>query len=154
MEDKLVEYTNLVILIKLFCYQEEIKQKVNFLKEDAKIYKTIYKNVAFIKKNLINKYKEIFQYKMLCHSLTKNNSKILNKIKDRNKIINYEKINDFILIEIIKQLDKNLINKIKNISENVLLEAIQKEDKIEWNYKSISFDNDQNKITLKYLDDF
>lgn len=154
MEDKLEENINLVILIKLFCYQEEIKQKINFQKKDAMIYKEIYTNVAFIKKNVISKYKEIFQYKMLCSALRKNNLKILNDIKDRNKIINYKKLNDFILLEIINQLDKNLINKIKNINERVLLDAIQKEDNIKWNYQSISFDNGQNEITVKYLNDF
>ena len=154
MEDELKEYINLVVLIKLFCYKEEIKQKINYQKKDAKLYKKIYTNVAFIKKNVINKYKEIFQYKILCNALRKNNTKILDNIKDYNKIINYENLNDYTLKQIINQLDKNLINKIKNINEPVFLDSINKEFNIKWNFHSISFDNKENKITLKYLDDF
>lgn len=49
-------FNNIKILIKLFFSEEEIKQKMN---DNSVIPQVIDYDMVFIKKNLMNKYKEI-----------------------------------------------------------------------------------------------
>ena len=139
------------ILIKLFCFQEEIIQKNNI------DYKTPCKinmddiNIILIQKNIITKYKNYFSYDIL-YNFLKNNTNILDRIKE-NEIINYKKLNDSIISNIYQSLPKDYINKIENIDKKKLLDELSEEK--EWNCKCIKYNiSNPQKLELLYLDDF
>jgi len=138
------------ILIKIFCFQEEIIQKnnTNYVTSSNANKNDI--NIVLIKKNTITKYKNYFSYNTL-YNFLKNKTNILDNIKE-NKIINYKKLNDSIISNVYKEIPKNYINIIENIDKKKLLDELSEE---EWNYKVIKYKtSDGQKLELLYIDDF
>ena len=143
------------ILLTLFCFQEEIYQKISLSNYETPRNSKIEDNSAvFIKKSIMEKYKKFYNYEIL-YKFLKSKKNILDCIKD-NKIINTEKLKSRkILEEIISQLPDDFIKKINNINDNnrnKLIEEIENENKKEWNYKMIKYEN--NKLCLKLINDF
>ena len=143
------------ILLTLFSFQEEIYQKISLSNYETPRNLKIEDNSAvFIRKSIMEKYKKFYNYEIL-YNFLKDNKNILDCIKD-NKIINKEKLKDKeILDKIISQLPVDFINKIDNIdknNKNKLIEEIENENKEEWNYKMIKYEN--NELCLKLINDF
>ena len=143
--------SDIKILIKLFCFQEEIIQKNNI---NYKTPNTIDKNDIYyilIKKASITKYKNYFSYDTL-YNFLKYKTNILDSIKE-NEIINYKKLNDSIISNIYKIITKDYIKKIVNIDKKKLLNELS--EKKEWKYKSIKY-NESNgqRLKLKIIYDF
>ena len=143
------------ILLTLFCFQEEIYQK-NFLKnyETPRNSKDKDNSVYIIEKSVMEKYKIFYNYEIL-YKFLKSKKNILDCIKENN-LIDTEKLKSRkILNEIFSQLPDDFINKINNIdkiNKNKLIEEIENENKKEWNYKMIKYEN--NKLCLKFIDEF
>ena len=129
-------------LIKIFCFQEKIKQ---IFSNKNSTYNGVLGII--INKNLIEKYKEFFCFKDL-QIFFESNPTVLDCIKDNN-IIDLNKLNNMDISAIINQLDKDLFNKIENKINNNLLNEMQKE--VTWNYKYIELDDSKKK---KFLNDF
>ena len=147
-------FLDLKVLLTLFCFQEEIYQKISSKNGKSKDIKYEGELVYAIEKNIMTKYKNFYYYEILYNFLIYNKS-ILNCIKDNN-IIDTEKLKSKkILNEIISQLPNYFINKINNIdknNKNKLIEEIENENKKEWNYKMIKYED--NKLRLKFINDF
>ena len=147
--------SDIKILLTLFCFQEEIYQK-NSLKnyETPKNSKDKDYSLYIIEKSVMEKYKTFYNYEFL-YNFLKSKKSILDCLKDNN-IITSEKIKSKeILDKITLQLPDDFINKIKNIDENnknKLIEEIENENKKEWNYKMIKYEN--NKLCLKFINEF
>jgi len=141
-------FNNIKILIKLFFSEEEIKQKMN---DNSAIPQVIDYDMVFIKKNLMNKYKEIMNYKDLLNFIKSNND-ILNCIT-LNKKINYNNLNDSNILKIINQMPKDLINKIENVDKKKLITELKVESMKEWkfNYEKIKREKE---FIVKYLEKF
>ena len=141
-------FNNIKILIKLYCSEEEIKQKMN---DNSVVPQVIDYNMIFIKKNLMKKYKEIMNYKDLLNVIKSNNN-ILNCITSNNKI-NYNNLNDSTILKIINQIPSDLINKIENVDKKKLITELKVENMKEWkfNYKPIKREKE---IIVKYLEKF
>lgn len=141
-------FNNIKILIKLFFSEEEIKQKMN---DNSVIPQVIDYDMVFIKKNLMNKYKEIMNYKDLLNFIKSNND-ILNCIT-LNKKINYNNLNDSNILKIINQMPKDLINKIENVDKKKLITELKVESMKEWkfNYEKIKREKE---FIVKYLEKF
>ena len=147
----LEKYKNLAFLIKFYCFQEELKNRINKTQKESKSY-TIY----FLKKNTMVTYKKLFNYSELCKILQNTRKEdILKDIKDKEGI-NYDKLNDSILSKIIGKLPKDYLGKIDKL-DNKKLNEIEKEDKkIKFIDKYIKYNNvDESKIVrLKIFKDF
>ena len=133
-------YDNLAILIKIFCFQEELIQTVNSANNNKQVSKK-YENIFFVSKNIMKIYKDFFKYKSLCENLKKNN------------IINYNMLNDSNISIIISQLPKELINKIEKKNINELDNKIKENSKDEWKYKYVLYEEPKY-IKLKIIEDF
>ena len=145
----LEKYKNLAFLIKFYFFQEELKNRINKTQKESKSY-TIY----FLKKNTMVTYKKLFEYLKLSIILQDKKKNILKDIKDKEEI-NYDKLNDSILSNIIEKLPRDYLSKIDKL-DNKKLNEIEKEDKkIKFIYKYIEYKNvDENKIVrLKIFKD-
>ena len=147
-EDLTKQFNNLNTLIKIFCFEEQIKDK---LKNNNEIPQVIDYKMVFIKNSLLNKYKGLMNYEELTNTFNNNNS-ILNCIKENNKI-NYNKLNEENIINIINQLPEELVNKIKNIDKKKLITEIKIENIKEWKFKYKQIKREKE-IIIKYLSDF
>ena len=146
----LEKYKNLAFLIKFYCFQEELKSRINTTQKENKCY-TVY----FLKKKAMVAYKSLFDYTNLCKYLQNKKDDILKDIKDKEEI-NYDKLNDSILANIIEKLPKDYLKKIDKL-DNKKLKEIEKEDKkIKFIDNYIEYKNtDENKIVrLKIFKDF
>ena len=141
-------FNDIKILIKLFCFEEETKQKIN---NNTEMPQIIDYNMIFVKKNLIKRYKEIMSYKDLINFI-KSNNEILNCITTNSKI-NYNNLNDSTILKIISQIPSELINKIENVDKQKLITELKIENMKEWkfNYKPIKREKE---IIIKYLENF
>ena len=148
--ETLEKYKNLEFLIKFYCFQEELKNRINKTQKESKSY-----TVFFLKKNTMFTYKKLFDYSKLSIILQDKKKDILKDIKDKEGI-NYDKLNDSILSKIIEKLPKDYLTKIDKL-DNKKLNEIEKEDKkIKFIDKYIEYKNmDENKIVrLKIFKDF
>ena len=146
----LEKYKNLAFLIKFYCFQEELKNRINKAQKENKSY-TVY----FLKKKTMVTYKNIFDYSKLSTILQNKKGEILKDIKD-NEEINYDKLNDSILSNIIEKLPNDYLKKIDKL-DNKKLNKIEKEDKsVNFIHKYIEYKNEnENKIVrLKIFKDF
>lgn len=128
--------SDIKILIKLFCFQEEISQKNNTNYITPNIFDKNDTYILLIKKTSITKYKNYFSYNTLYRFL-KYKTNILDSIKE-NQIINYKKLNDSIILLLIvivelkmsKFIDfENLFNEktaTKNIVYQIYIKLYQK----------------------------
>ena len=141
-------FNDIKILIKLFCFEEETKQKIN---NNTEMPQIIDYNMIFVKKNLIKRYKEIMSYKDLINFI-KSNNEILNCITTNSKI-NYNNLNDSTILKIISQIPSELINKIENVDKQKLITELKIENMKGWkfNYKTIKREKE---IIIKYLENF
>ena len=131
---------NIITLIKIFCFQEELIQTVNSANNNTQVSNK-YKNIFFVKKNIMKIYKDFFEYKSFCENLKKNN------------IINYNMLNDSNISIIISQLPKELINKIEKKNINELVNKIKENSKDVWKYKYILYEEPKY-IKLKIIEEF
>ena len=142
------------ILYSLFCFQEGIYQKNSSSSyETPRNFKDKDNLFIFIKKNVMAKYKEFYNYKII-YNILKKKKKILNYIKD-NKIESKEELrNSKFIDEIISKLPDDIIDKIyiNNKNKNKLIEEMEKENEKEWNYKMVKYED--NKLCLKFINDF
>ena len=106
------------------------------------------KEIYFIQKNILDKYKDLCHYKDLIEFF-KNNKNILNGIV-------LSKLNENYIKNIINQIPHPIIYKIENINEKNLLKELKKEDDNNpWNYKYFIKDkNNKRNKNIKYIDDF
>jgi hypothetical protein len=146
----LEKYKYLAFLIKFYCFQEELKNKINKNQNKSKYY-TVY----FLKKNAMVTYKKLFDYSKLCSILQNKKENILKDIKDKEEI-NYDKLNDLILSNIIEKLPKDYLSKIDKLDNKKLNEIEEEDKKINFIDKYIEYKNvDESKIVrLKIFKDF
>lgn len=147
------KYTNSKTLIKLFVFEEEIKQKIKLPYIISGGPGKIDYDVMFIKKNILNKYKQFFDYKTLYNHLKTENPKVLNCITENN-ILKYQKLNKENLSHIIEQLPKDLIEKIENMNKKELINEIKKEDGKYFHFDYYISKRDQKEFFTQYLTDF
>ena len=110
---------NIEILIRLYCYQEDIKGKIkNYDK-----YKADYLGII-VNKDFIEEIKKLLDYKTFINKLIneKNNKHLFDSLKDENGIINHEKLdeNNYLLtiIDTFKKTNIQLVEKINKIDLN------------------------------------
>ena len=147
------ENENIKIIIKIICFQEMIYQRAN-LKNEKVPLKYINDEIIVVRKNVMKIIKDFFDYEALIKIIKKDDFKILNPIKDNNKLINYDKINDDSLKEILNHLPEKFIypQKKKNIEE--LFDKMEEENEKELKtYKYIKFEKPKE-VKLALLDDF
>ena len=137
----------LMQMIKIFCFQEEIQQLINYEYNNNKNIQNQY-DIYLINNNIIRTFKENFGYKKL-YDYLKANKYILNElIEKKENIIRYELLTDDILNKIISSL-KNKIPDFKDFKkyEKDIYENVDKK----FNIKTMS----NNKVkNMKYIDDF
>ena len=98
---------NLSILIKLFCFKEDIIGKSHG------VYPLIFTDIFFVKKNILEKYKKFLHFEEISSYLKKHYN-ILDYIKVRvNQRIDYTKLTDSALSHIIINIKKDLYKKIE-----------------------------------------
>ena len=107
---------NIEILIRLYCFQEDIKGKIkNYDK-----YKENYLGII-VNKDFIEEYQKLLDYKTFINKLIndKKNKHLFDCLKDENGIINHEKLdeNNYILtiIDTFKKTNIQLVEKINKI---------------------------------------
>ena len=107
---------NIEILIRLYCFQEDIKGKIkNYDK-----YKENYLGII-VNKDFIEEYQKLLDYKAFINKLIndKKNKHLFDCLKDENGIINHEKLdeNNYILtiIDTFKKTNIQLVEKINKI---------------------------------------
>ena len=107
---------NIEILIRLYCFQENIKGKIkNYDK-----YKESYIEII-VNKDFIEEYTKLLDYKTFINKLIndKKNKHLFDCLKDENGIINHEKLdeNNYILtiIDTFKKTNIQLVEKINKI---------------------------------------
>ena len=138
------------ILIKLFCFQEEIIQK-NIINYTSNNDDKSQNGVFLIRKESITKYKNYFNYDTL-YKFLKEKTNILEKIKE-NGIIKYQKLDDSIISNVYPKIPKNYIKKIEKTDKKKLSEQILKEK--EWNNKYIKYNiSNIQAFEVKLIDDF
>ena len=123
------KYPNLSLLIRLYCFKEDIINKSNE-KNPIQV-----NDILFIKKGVLDKYKRLLGFKEFSTYLQKH-QKILESIKEKNKI-NYSKLNDSdsILLNIINNIKDFIYIEQKNIDD--INNEINKEFKNDWDYKIV-----------------
>ena len=142
--------SDIKILIKLFCFQEEIIQKnsINYTSNNDDKNQNV---VFLIRKESITKYKNFFYYDTL-YKFLKDKTNILKEIKE-NGIIKYQKLDDSIISNVYQKIPKNYINKIEKIDKKKLLEQLSKEK--EWNNRYIKYNiSNIQTLEVKLIDDF
>ena len=106
---------NIEILIRLYCFQEEIKGKIkNYDK-----YKADYLGII-VNKDFIEEYKKLLDYKTFINKLINNkkNKHLFDSLKDENGIINHEKLDENnYLLSIIDSFKKTNIQLVEKINE-------------------------------------
>ena len=148
------EFINTKILINILCFQEFIYQRIKKPQKENGYLQIMKEGFIFIKKKFMKKYKDIFDYKELANIIKKKNYELLNPIKDNNNIINYDKLNDSILLNIINKLPEKRINKIEEMNKDKLLEELKEEkEKKSWIKNYINMQK-KGFIQLALIDDF
>ena len=143
--------SDIKILIKLFCFQEEIIQKNNINYETPRNANKYDFNIILIQKQTITKYKDYFSYNTL-YNFLKYKTNILDSIKE-NQIINHKKLDDSIISKIYHSIPKNYIEKIEKIDKKKLIDELSEEK--EWKCKYIEYNvSNGQKLKIPYLDDF
>ena len=148
------KHINIKIIIKICCFQEMLIHKINlpYNKNEEDI--NIGNEIMLINKNIMKIYKDFYQYKKISDEIKKKNYLLLDSIKDKNNIINYNKLNDSILLNIINSLPKNLVDIALKSNKNELLSKLKENNKKEENdIKYIKFENPKI-IRLTLLDFF
>ena len=148
------EFINTKILINILCFQEFIYQRIKKPQKENANLQIMKEGFIFIRKKFMKKYKDIFDYKELANIIKNNNYELLNPIKDSNNIINYDKLNDSILLNIINKLPEKRINKIEEMNKDKLLEELKEEnEKKNWIKNYINLQK-KRFIQLALIDDF
>ena len=148
------KFINTKILLNIFCFQEFIYQRIKKPQKENINLSIMKEGFIFIRKKFIKKYKDIFDYKEFTKAIKNNNYQLLHSIKDKNNIINYDKLNDSKLLNIINELPEEIINKIENINKYKLLEELKEEnEKKSWIKNYINLQN-KGFIQLALIDDF
>ena len=142
--------SDIKILIKLFCFQEEIIQKNNINYETPRNANKYDFNIILIQKQIITKYKDYFSYNTL-YNFLKHKTNILDSIKE-NQIINHKKLDDSILSNVYHSISKDYIEKIEKIDKKKLIDELSEEK--EWKCKYIKYNVSNQKLKIPYLDDF
>ena len=113
---------NIEILIRLYCFQEDIKGKIkNYDK-----YKANYLGII-VNKDFIEEYIKLLDYKTFINKLIndKKNKHLFDCLKDENGIINHEKLdeNNYILtiIDTFKKTNIQLVEKINYLNLNIYI---------------------------------
>ena len=153
-------YKNIPILIKLFCFQEGLIQKINpKINESSKPNKEKKNLIILIQKDVMKKFKDIFDYNNLLSVFKKAN--IIEHIIEKENIeIDYEKLNDesilLNILYILEKYQKGLVNKIESI--NVMPKINELNFKNKFNYKRVIYNDEdyknENQLIIKYIDDF
>ena len=138
------QYPNLLLLIKIYCFKEDI---INKSKENNPQQVT---DILFIKKSLLDKYKNLLGFKDFI-SYLKKHPNILDPIKE-NKKINYSKLTDSVLSKIIITNIKNNLIKIENKKIYEINNEINKEFQNVWDYKIIEY-NEPKEKKLRLIND-
>ena len=136
------QYTNTKNLIYLYLLHEEFKHPEK-MKDGSKIEKEIY----FIPKIILDKYKDLCQYNDIIDFFD-NNKNILNGIT-------LNKLDESNIINIINQIPGDIIDKIENINKEYLLKALTGEKNNQWKYKIfLKVSKNKNIKRIKYIQDF
>lgn len=137
------EHQNKILktLIQIFCFQEELKQKIKLPFQENNINSY---SINIISKNAIKNYKEYYHYKELCIYL-KSDISILKPIEEENNLINHNLLNDDIILDMVRHLPKEYI---ELILEKELLKKYRKSS------KNINSNNSNRNSSPKYLTNF
>ena len=110
---------NIEILLRLYCFQEEIKGKINNYDK----YKMDYFGII-ADKDFIEEYKKLLDYKSFINKFIddKKNKQLFNLLKDENGIINHDKLDEknqlLIIINEFKKAHPQSFEKFNNIKLN------------------------------------
>ena len=144
-KSEIFNYANLEILTRLYCFREELKEKINNynkIKPEERI-----QTFFLINKELINNILIQLNYKLFVTAI--NNLKKSKNIKDKNIIISSEELdkNGLLLKIIIELMNQNmeLANKIKNTKLKINQPNME-------NSKIMS--SEQGNLKLFYYDEF
>jgi len=141
-----IKAENIEILLRLYCFEEEIKGKI----KNYEKYKKENKVGIPINKEFIEEYKKHLEYKNFINKLIdyKKNKDILNCLKDENGIINHDKLDEnnnlLTIIQTFKKTNTQLIEKINNTN----LKSINFKNGIKIKYKQIE------KAELYFVEEF
>ena len=137
------EHQNKILktLIQIFCFQEELKQKIKLPFQENNINSY---SVNIINKNAIKNYKEYYHYKELC-SYLKSDISIFKPIEEENNLINHNLLNDDIILDMVRHLPKEFI---ELIMEKELLK------KYKTNSINRNSNNTNRNFSPKYLTNF
>ena len=130
-----IKAENIEILLRLYCFEEEIKGKI----KNYEKYKKENKVGIPINKEFIEEYKKHLEYKNFINKLIdyKKNKDILNCLKDENGIINHDKLdknnNLLTIIQTLKKTNTQLVEKINNTD----LKSINFKNGIKIKYKKL-----------------
>ena len=136
------------ILIRLYCFQQEIEDKIN---NSNGINNNILKSGMMISKDFLKNYKNYFGYENFLKTLKE--SKSLDYLKESNGIINYEKLDED------KTLLYLMINDMIKINQNFLKDIEEKNKKIR-NNKRLKDEpckilyKEQNGEKLSYIEEY
>lgn len=99
-------------LIKIYCFQKEIKDLIKNESKNIINYNTNINDGIFINNKIIKKYKNYFFYNELNEFL--NNNFFLNDINGNNNILNYYELNENLISKIIEKLPESYKYKIND----------------------------------------
>ena len=140
------EILDLIQLIKIYCFQEELQQLINYEDKNNTNFQNK-NNIVLVNKNIIRKFKDNYGYKNLCDYFGRKKHILNDLIDKKEKIIRYELLTNDILNKIIS----NIKNKIPDINSSEKTENIYENINKDFDIKNISFEKAKK---IQYIDDF
>ena len=144
------EHTQAIeILLRLYCFQQEIEDKINYFHETNNNNKLKYGYL--LNKALIKNYKNYFDYDNFVKILIE--SKSLDQFKQSNGTINYEKLNEdkgllYLIIKNIIEFNKDFLDSISEKNQKIRNNKKLKDEPCKIAYK------EQNGKKLSYIEEY
>ena len=150
---------NIKIIFHIYCFQEDIYGKNEIDYETPKNAQSSDNSIFFIKKDVMEKLKELFDYKTFCDIIKESN--ILDELKNKelgfNNYLFYQNAdNTNILNDLNKQLEKypDYVNKIKSLNIDKIIEELKKIDKKEWKDENVILNKGGLYEEIKIINEF
>ena len=150
---------NIKIIFHIYCFQEDIYGKNEIDYETPKNAQSSDNSIFFIKKDVMEKLKELFDYKTFCDIIKESN--ILDELKNKelgfNNYLFYQNAdNTNIVNDLNKQLEKypDYVNKIKSLNIDKIIEELEKIDKKEWKDENAILYKDGKYEEIKIINEF
>ena len=150
---------NIRIIFCIYCFQEEIYEGNELDFETPKKSKSSDNSIFYIKKNVMEKLKDLFGYKTFCNIINDLNFlyALKNNASDFNDCLFYKNAYDTNVVKLLYTLLENnpeYINKIKNLNLDEIIEELKKIDKEDWKYEKEIYQKDNKNEEIKLIKDF